>query len=339
MKMIVKVTRKPEKKSPAMPMTACNRVRHRRRDLLRARLHVLGGPAVAQPGELVRGAQLFDQRRKILEEVSHRADERNQEQQPDQQDQRERAEHQHRRPRSARQLRLRHQVPQGELEHEGQEDPDEDDQEGVADRRERREHTQSRSNQQHRSHRQDQPSPGTHLHACDLRSSCQLRARGSSGLVARRGQWSVRSRDLTSRHCVEDRIRAGEVGRAALPHTNRMISRRSRVELLQRFLDVVAERERDLRGATDDARGARHRRHGLEGGDDLVARRPGREGERTTACWKRGRSRRRRRSSRRRARVPRSSRRGLTRSACSSSETITSTSASSCTASRRRCSL
>ena len=135
---------------------AGDRVRHRRRDLLRARLHVLGSPAVAQPGELVGSAQLLDQRRKILEKVSNTADERHQEQQPDQQDQRERAEHQHRRRRPARHLRLRHQVPQGELEHERQEDPDEHDQEGVADRRERREHTQRRSDQQHRSHRQDQ---------------------------------------------------------------------------------------------------------------------------------------------------------------------------------------
>ena len=47
---------------------------------------------------------------------------------------------------------------------------------------------------------------------------------------------------------------------------------------LERGIDVVAERERDLRGALNDARGAGHRRDRLESGDDLVAARPGREG-------------------------------------------------------------
>ena len=49
---------------------------------------------------------------------------------------------------------------------------------------------------------------------------------------------------------------------------------------LERCVDVVAERECHLRGALDDSRSARDRGHRLEAGDDLVARRSGRESER-----------------------------------------------------------
>ena len=55
---------------------------------------------------------------------------------------------------------------------------------------------------------------------------------------------------------------------------------RSGVEALERGVDVVAERQGDLRGALDDSRRAGHRRHRLEAGDDLVARRSGGEGQR-----------------------------------------------------------
>ena len=70
MKMTEKAMRKPEK-SRLRCRHARDRVRHRRRDLFGARLNVLGRPGVAQPRELVGHAQLFDLRRKILEEVSN----------------------------------------------------------------------------------------------------------------------------------------------------------------------------------------------------------------------------------------------------------------------------
>ena len=49
---------------------------------------------------------------------------------------------------------------------------------------------------------------------------------------------------------------------------------------LERGVDVVAEREPDLRSALDHSCGACHRCHRLEAGDDLVARGSGRESER-----------------------------------------------------------
>ena len=49
---------------------------------------------------------------------------------------------------------------------------------------------------------------------------------------------------------------------------------------LERCVDVVAERECDLWGALDDPCGTGHGRHRLEAGNDLVARRSGREGKR-----------------------------------------------------------
>ena len=52
--------------------------------------------------------------------------------------------------------RLRHQVPHGAFEDEGEEDPDEHDQERVADRDERREHTDGRGNEQDCPHRQNE---------------------------------------------------------------------------------------------------------------------------------------------------------------------------------------
>ena len=198
-------------------------------------------------------------RRKILEKVPNRADERHQEQQPDQRAPARSAEHHHRRRQPARHLRLRHQVPQGVLEHERQEDPDEHDQEGVADRRERREHTGRRGNQQHRSHRQEQ------LDAPRL--TC----------VHFETPSRVEDQEFPSRN---DWLRG-----VGFPHTDGVNSRRRHgSSSLERLLDVVAERERDLRGARDDSRGARHRRHRLEGGDDLVARCSGCRAS-ATACW------------------------------------------------------
>ena len=114
-------------------------------------------------------------------------------------------------------------------------------------------------------------------------------------------------------------------------------SRSSRVEPLERGVDVVAERERDLRGALDDSRGARHRRHRLEAGDDLVARRPGGEGERHRVLE------RRRAASTATVAATRTSAAVLSSITDAAYElpstAIASRSASSCTASRRRCSL
>ena len=62
-----------------------------------------------------------------------------------------------------------------------------------------------------------------------------------------------------------------------------------RVVSLECGVDVVAERERDLGGTLDDARGARYWRDRLEGGDDLVARRPGCESVRYGVLEGRGR--------------------------------------------------
>ena len=61
------------------------------------------------------------------------------------------------------------------------------------------------------------------------------------------------------------------------------------VPALERRVDVVAEREGDLRRALHDARRAGHGRHRLEAGDDLVARRAGSERERDRMLEGRGR--------------------------------------------------
>ena len=71
---------------------------------------------------------------------------------------------------------------------------------------------------------------------------------------------------------------------------------RSGVEPLEGGVDVVAERERDLRGALDDSRRAGHRRHRFEAGDDLVVRRSGRRGRARRRAGTRQVPRRRRRS-------------------------------------------
>jgi hypothetical protein len=90
-----------------------------------------------------------------VQKVPNPADERHQEQQPDQRQQREGAQHRHCGRRAARHLRFGHEIPHGILEDEGQEDPDEHDQECVADRHERREYAERHGDQQHRSHRQN----------------------------------------------------------------------------------------------------------------------------------------------------------------------------------------
>ena len=82
-KMIVKQMRKAEKKLPAIPSTAEIASGTDAEILLGSRLHVPGRPAVAEPGQLVRCAQLLDDRRQLLEEVSDTADERHEEQQSD----------------------------------------------------------------------------------------------------------------------------------------------------------------------------------------------------------------------------------------------------------------
>src|SRR6478736_3340880 len=51
-------------------------------------------------------------------------------------------------------------------------------------------------------------------------------------------------------------------------------------EVLEFGFDVVAERERELRGAQDGARVTCHRRYRFKGGDDLVARGSGCQGKR-----------------------------------------------------------
>lgn len=95
------------------------------------------------------------------------------------------------------------------------------------------------------------------------------------------------TRDRAARRCSTARRRPASTGtrtRSPRPLPDRDAARlrrrgRSRVAPLQRGIDVVAERERDLRGALDHARGARHRRHRLEDRDDLLALRPRGEGE------------------------------------------------------------
>ena len=59
---------------------AGDRVRNRYRDLLRSVLHVPRSTGVTEPGELVGVAELFDRRRKLLQEVAHAAHERHQQQ-------------------------------------------------------------------------------------------------------------------------------------------------------------------------------------------------------------------------------------------------------------------
>ena len=154
-KMIVKQMRKIGEEVARDAEHGRDRVRHRRRDLLGSGLHVLGGPTVAEPGQLVGLPQLLDDRRQLLEEVAYSADERHEEQERDHEHRDGGAEHRDGRGKPARHARLRHHEAHRILEHERQEDPDEHEQERVADRPERREHAGRRGNQQHGSHRQD----------------------------------------------------------------------------------------------------------------------------------------------------------------------------------------
>ena len=135
MKMIVKAARKSRRSPPAMPSTTLITSRHRDRDLVGARLHVLGGARVTD-----RGRARWDSRRLCTvcgrswrkSRTPPTSGTRNSER--DQQDGDGRADHGHgtaSRPRDMLRLRLHeaHRV----LEHEPEEDPDEHDQECVAD--------------------------------------------------------------------------------------------------------------------------------------------------------------------------------------------------------------
>ena len=82
------------KKSPAMPSTAEIASGIETRDLLGAALHVSRRARVAEPrGELVRGAQVLDELRQVLEEVPHAADERHEQQEHQRDDRERRAQH------------------------------------------------------------------------------------------------------------------------------------------------------------------------------------------------------------------------------------------------------
>ena len=106
------------------------------RALLRAGLNVPADSRVAEPRELVRRAELLDRHRQLLEEVPHGADHRDEEQER-QDDHPERgAEHRDGRRQPPPHAGLRHHEAHRVLEDKAEEDPDEDDQEDVADRRE-----------------------------------------------------------------------------------------------------------------------------------------------------------------------------------------------------------
>ena len=121
-----------------------------------ARLHVLGGAGVADGVELAGVAQALDRLRQVVEEVAHAPDERHEQQQREQQDEDGGAEHGHGRGEAAGQVGLRHHEAHRVLEHEPEEDPDEHDQERVADRPERGEHAERGGDEQDRPHREDE---------------------------------------------------------------------------------------------------------------------------------------------------------------------------------------
>ena len=101
-------------------------------------LHVPGRARVAEPGgELIRLAQALDRLREVLQEVAHRSDERYEKKQHEGEDSDRGAEHRHRRRQPTRHPRLRHHEAHGVLEDESEENPDEHDEERVADRPER----------------------------------------------------------------------------------------------------------------------------------------------------------------------------------------------------------
>ena len=158
-KRIVKPARKMREEVSGDAENGIDRVRHRGGDRVRPVLHVLGGAAVAQEVELVGGAQIVDERRQVLEEVAHAADERHEQQEREHGDRHRRAEHGDRRGQTTGEPGLRHDEAHGELEDERQEDPDEDDQERVRDRHERPHDRKRRCYEQDRPQRQDKGNP------------------------------------------------------------------------------------------------------------------------------------------------------------------------------------
>ena len=199
MKMIVKVTRNAEKKPPAMPsMLAADS--HQVRPTTGLRLHTgcsrrrrccRAHPGVQKPICAV-VLMVCGRSCRMSRTASSDQQQRNQEQQPDHKHGRP-PHHRHRRRQPARHACLPHHEPHGVLEHESEEDPDEHDQECVADRPERRQHACCRSDQQHRSHRQEQRSHWRRADCRVIRSGHQ--DLGSVGATRRRSsgviKWSL----------------------------------------------------------------------------------------------------------------------------------------------------
>jgi hypothetical protein len=130
-----------------------DRIGDGRGDVLRAVLDGLGRARVSEPRELARVAELLNRLRELLQKVAHVGDERY-EQHHEERGHRERAaDDGHRGGESARHVRVPHHEAHRVLEDEGEEDPDEDDQERVADRDEGGQHGDRGGHQQHRAHR------------------------------------------------------------------------------------------------------------------------------------------------------------------------------------------
>ena len=109
-------------------------MRDRVREVRRALLDVLGPSRVARPGKLVGVPQLVDDLRKALHEVAQRTDERHEQEDGEDCDDDCRAEHDDCRRNAASPSRPPDEGAQRDLEDESEEDPEEDEDQRVADR-------------------------------------------------------------------------------------------------------------------------------------------------------------------------------------------------------------
>ena len=112
-----------------------------------------------EPRELVRVLKLLHRGREILEEVPHRANERDEEQQCKHGESDGRPDHGDRGGQPAGHVRLRHHETDRVLEDERQKDADKDDQERAADRPKRSHHGERPGDDEQRAHRHDKRDP------------------------------------------------------------------------------------------------------------------------------------------------------------------------------------
>jgi hypothetical protein len=155
MKRIVKAARKIPKKLPAMPRTAETASGTETETSCAPSWTLPAAPvSPSHPESSSDSRRLCTVCGRFLEEVAHRADERHEQDECERADGDRRAEDGDRRGEPARHSRLRHHEAHGVLEDEREEDPDEDDEERVADRAERDREADDREDREQRPRRE-----------------------------------------------------------------------------------------------------------------------------------------------------------------------------------------